>query len=170
MKQDELKEAWNRHHSRQSEHTPSPSSHAEKNPRSTNHDRPNPWTAVGRGRGRGCGVTVVADDEGTDLDEVERRLKSAFGRGRANLEKYRHDSSSTSERDTCSSTSSSVRNGEIDMTSLTVGEQVHVRLEAVPEGILESVDTFYVCRSCGRVYWTGSHMPRAQKQFAHVIH
>lgn len=44
-----------------------------------------------------------------------------------------------------------------------------IQFETVPEGILEKVDLFYICETCGKVFWEGSHFARVKEQFADVL-
>jgi len=38
----------------------------------------------------------------------------------------------------------------------------------VPESVIERYDEFYICRSCGKVYWVGSHWRRMLELFKRV--
>ena len=33
----------------------------------------------------------------------------------------------------------------------------------VPDGVLERNDEFYICKSCGKIYWRGSHWKRMEE-------
>ena len=44
-----------------------------------------------------------------------------------------------------------------------------VQVESVELAVLEKTDQFYVCSTCGKVFWDGSHFERACKQFEHVL-
>ena len=57
----------------------------------------------------------------------------------------------------------------IDMTTLTVGNHVRLQLDTVPGGIFDKVELFYVCASCGKVYWDGVHYGRVCERFAHIL-
>jgi len=37
---------------------------------------------------------------------------------------------------------------------------VRVNVDAVPEGVLNQVQIFYICEDCGKCYWDGSHFER----------
>ncbi|XP_013417468.1 exonuclease mut-7 homolog isoform X1 [Lingula anatina] len=42
-------------------------------------------------------------------------------------------------------------------------------VETVPEGILNSMEYFYGCGTCGKVFWEGPHFERTCNQFSHVL-
>ena len=162
MTQAKLKEAWNLQQQQQQQQLQQQSLSASSSQRRIPGQSDVGWRPGGRGRGRGLAVTSqLQEDDGTDLDAVFVRHK--LGRGRGIFGKMRQADDRTLTSNTIEPASVAA------VTSLTVGSGVRVRLEAVPEGIANSVQTFYVCRGCGRVYWHGSHMPRALQQFEHVI-
>jgi phosphoribulokinase len=37
---------------------------------------------------------------------------------------------------------------------------VTINVDAVPAGVLEQVQKFYICENCGKCYWDGSHFER----------
>ncbi|PSN54236.1 Exonuclease mut-7 [Blattella germanica] len=39
-------------------------------------------------------------------------------------------------------------------------KSVPIRVDAVPEGVLNQVQKFYICENCGKCYWDGSHFER----------
>jgi hypothetical protein len=39
---------------------------------------------------------------------------------------------------------------------------------SVPDKVLESVEEFWVCRNCGKVYWYGSHWKSIRKIVKHI--
>ena len=57
----------------------------------------------------------------------------------------------------------------IAMATLTVGEGVSLQLDTLPRGIFDKVKLFYVCASCGKVYWDGVHYGRVCERFAHIL-
>ena len=58
----------------------------------------------------------------------------------------------------------------INMETLTVGPlDAPIQFEAIPENVFRAVDVFYICQTCGKVFWEGSHFVRVCEQFSHVI-
>ncbi|KAL8608208.1 hypothetical protein ACOMHN_016663 [Nucella lapillus] len=58
----------------------------------------------------------------------------------------------------------------IDYHTVTLSNcHVDVQADIVPPAILDQVDTFYVCATCGKVVWTGSHYERVCDQFDYVL-
>ncbi|XP_023339839.1 exonuclease mut-7 homolog isoform X2 [Eurytemora carolleeae] len=55
-----------------------------------------------------------------------------------------------------------VEGGKIDVFSGITGTGVKVGVDTVPQGVLEKHSEFWVCSSCGKVYWQGSHWEKAQ--------
>ncbi len=58
---------------------------------------------------------------------------------------------------------------EINLEHVTVGNGVVVQVEAIHEQKVDSVDVFYVCFTCGKVFWEGKHFSQVCTQFAHII-
>ena len=58
---------------------------------------------------------------------------------------------------------------QINLEHVTVGNGVVVQVETVPPGVLEKVDLFYCCVTCGKVFWEGKHFDQVCSQFSHVI-
>ncbi|XP_071396895.1 exonuclease mut-7 homolog [Centroberyx affinis] len=57
----------------------------------------------------------------------------------------------------------------LDPDTLTFPGGAHLQLHTVPPGLLPRVPLFYVCTSCGKVFWEGSHFGRALSQFQDVL-
>ena len=57
----------------------------------------------------------------------------------------------------------------ISLDTLTVGNGIEVKVETIPEPMLDTVELFYVCRTCGKVFWEGSHFVKVKDQFSHVL-
>lgn len=49
-------------------------------------------------------------------------------------------------------------NVDVGLCQTKRGAQIQV--DCVPTGILQKVDTFFVCEDCGKVYWDGSHFDK----------
>ena len=58
----------------------------------------------------------------------------------------------------------------VNMETLTVGPYAApIQFDAIPENVFRAVKIFYICQTCGKVFWEGSHFVRVCEQFAHVI-
>ncbi|XP_038070951.1 exonuclease mut-7 homolog isoform X2 [Patiria miniata] len=57
----------------------------------------------------------------------------------------------------------------VDFDKVTVGNNVQLQVEGVPEGIVEKIQKFFCCAGCGKVFWEGTHFERVVSQFAHVL-
>lgn len=55
--------------------------------------------------------------------------------------------------------------GTVTLASSGAGIQVN----SVPARILEKVEKFYICCTCGKVFWQGSHFERVCDQFDYVL-
>ncbi|XP_060697193.1 exonuclease mut-7 homolog isoform X2 [Hemiscyllium ocellatum] len=58
----------------------------------------------------------------------------------------------------------------LDLKTLKFTSGADLQVETVPPGILDKVDMFYCCVSCGKVFWEGSHFNRIASQFQEVLH
>ena len=78
----------------------------------------------------------------------------------------------TQENDRCASNRTDSRQSKHDRTwklSIDTLDLVQcrtkygslVKIDKVPPKVLRNVNCFYICESCGKVYWDGSHMERA---------
>ncbi len=88
---------------------------------------------VNRARRRGAEAIYVREGDEEALSQLSRELGLAFDPTHARCPKCNHT---------------------VDRASK---EEVTGR---VPEGTLMTVDEFWVCPSCGGIYWRGSHWPR----------
>ncbi|XP_078406608.1 exonuclease mut-7 homolog isoform X2 [Cetorhinus maximus] len=59
---------------------------------------------------------------------------------------------------------------QLNMKTLRFTSGATLQVEAIPPGILDRVDMFYCCTSCGKVFWEGSHFSRVVSQFQEVLH
>ena len=60
--------------------------------------------------------------------------------------------------------------GGIDMARVTISSTgVPLQVETVPEKRLATVELFFCCTTCGKVFWEGSHFVRVCEQFSHVL-
>ncbi|CAH1786913.1 unnamed protein product [Owenia fusiformis] len=57
---------------------------------------------------------------------------------------------------------------EISMEKVTING-APIKVKHIPRAIIDQVDLFYVCATCGKVVWEGSHFARVKEQFGHVI-
>jgi uncharacterized protein with PIN domain len=61
--------------------------------------------------------------------------------------------------------------GKVDLNSGEMENNVKIEVKNVPSNTLKSVEEFWICFSCGKVYWQGSHWEKAQdrvKDFLNV--
>lgn len=61
--------------------------------------------------------------------------------------------------------------GKVDLNSGEMENNVKIGVKNVPPNTLKSVEEFWICFSCGKVYWQGSHWEKAQdrvKDFLNV--
>eukprot|EP00795_Rhopilema_esculentum_P010416 gene10416-19117_t len=57
----------------------------------------------------------------------------------------------------------------IDFHHMIIGKGASLQCEFIPPQIFDKVETFFVCESCGKVYWEGSHFDKIADQFSHII-
>ncbi|XP_067661901.1 exonuclease mut-7 homolog isoform X1 [Haliotis asinina] len=58
----------------------------------------------------------------------------------------------------------------VDWGTVTVATSgAPLQVEAVHKSKFESVELFYCCANCGKVFWEGSHFSRVCDQFSHVL-
>ncbi|CAM9585094.1 unnamed protein product [Lampetra fluviatilis] len=62
-----------------------------------------------------------------------------------------------------------VENQELDANTASFANGTALLAEAIPQGVLETVQLFYCCVTCGKVFWEGSHFSRILSQFADVL-
>ncbi|CAM9670377.1 unnamed protein product [Lampetra planeri] len=62
-----------------------------------------------------------------------------------------------------------VENQELDANTASFANGTALLAEAIPQGVLETVQFFYCCVTCGKVFWEGSHFSRILSQFADVL-
>ncbi|GCB79493.1 hypothetical protein scyTo_0020215, partial [Scyliorhinus torazame] len=59
---------------------------------------------------------------------------------------------------------------QLNMKTLRFTSGATLQVKAIPTGILDKVDMFYCCTSCGKVFWEGSHFSRVVSQFQEALH
>ncbi|ESO95750.1 hypothetical protein LOTGIDRAFT_116671 [Lottia gigantea] len=58
----------------------------------------------------------------------------------------------------------------IDIQNLTfVHNNVTIQIDIIPRPMISKVDMFFVCTSCGKIFWEGSHFSRICDQFSHIL-
>ena len=62
-----------------------------------------------------------------------------------------------------------VPDGTIDMEHICIGNNVPLQAETIPEPLLNSVDLFFACLRCGKVFWEGKHFASVCEQFDHIL-
>lgn len=49
----------------------------------------------------------------------------------------------------------------LDVDACTTRYHMRIQIDKVPFNVLKSVQVFYICEHCGKIYWDGSHLERA---------
>ena len=57
----------------------------------------------------------------------------------------------------------------INMEVLCLENGVPLQVEDVPESVFMEVKVFYICASCGKVHWEGTHYERVCKQVSYLL-
>ncbi|KAJ8260556.1 hypothetical protein COCON_G00162790 [Conger conger] len=57
----------------------------------------------------------------------------------------------------------------LDRQSLTFPGGAVLQLHTVPPGLLPRIPVFFICTTCGKVFWEGSHFERVLNQFQDVL-
>ncbi|KAK6177435.1 hypothetical protein SNE40_015538 [Patella caerulea] len=58
----------------------------------------------------------------------------------------------------------------IEFSNLTfMKSQAFIKIELIPKAMITKVDWFYVCATCGKIFWEGSHFSRICDQFSHIL-
>lgn len=58
---------------------------------------------------------------------------------------------------------------KINMEYLCLEGGVPLQVETIPEPVFKRVEMFFVCTTCGKVFWEGAHFERVCEQFSHVL-
>ncbi|KAJ8339012.1 hypothetical protein SKAU_G00357980 [Synaphobranchus kaupii] len=58
---------------------------------------------------------------------------------------------------------------DLDQQSLRFPGGAELQLHTVPPGLLPRIPVFYICTTCGKVFWEGSHFERVLNQFQDVL-
>ena len=57
----------------------------------------------------------------------------------------------------------------INFNDLTVNGGVPLLCEYIPPSILDKVEVYFCCGTCGKIFWEGSHFDRVITQFSEVL-
>ena len=57
----------------------------------------------------------------------------------------------------------------LDVNTLTLRSGVKLKIEALPEAMLDKIELFYCCATCGKIFWEGGHFSRMCTQFSDVL-
>ncbi len=105
----------------------------------------------------------LKDSSPEKLSHLQHRHKQSSQQGKYTLKDLRADKRS-------GNFDPNLEYDHLDFSTLCVGEkQAALQVETLPEGMLDKVDLFYVCSTCGKVFWEGSHFECVSRQFSHVI-
>uniref|UniRef100_A0A3B3QDF2 Exonuclease 3'-5' domain containing 3 n=1 Tax=Paramormyrops kingsleyae TaxID=1676925 RepID=A0A3B3QDF2_9TELE len=58
---------------------------------------------------------------------------------------------------------------DLDPDTLTFPSGAQLQIHTVPVGLLSNVALFFICTTCGKVFWEGSHFDRVLTQFQEVL-
>lgn len=61
------------------------------------------------------------------------------------------------------------KNCPVNLKDLTLPGGVPLKLGTLPETVVDSVDLFFCCSTCGKVFWEGGHHKRVNAQFSYVL-
>ena len=57
----------------------------------------------------------------------------------------------------------------LDVNTLALRSGVKLKIEALPEAMLDKIELFYCCATCGKIFWEGGHFSRICTQFSDVL-
>ena len=57
----------------------------------------------------------------------------------------------------------------LDVNTLTLRNGVRLKIDTLPEAMLDKIELFYCCASCGKIFWEGGHFSRICTQFSDVL-
>ena len=57
----------------------------------------------------------------------------------------------------------------LNVDTLTLRSGVKLKIEALPEAMLDKIELFYCCATCGKIFWEGGHFSRICAQFSDVL-
>lgn len=57
----------------------------------------------------------------------------------------------------------------LNVDTLFLRSGVKLKIEALPESILDKIDVFFCCATCGKIFWEGGHFSRVCAQFSEVL-
>uniref|UniRef100_T1J5A6 3'-5' exonuclease domain-containing protein n=1 Tax=Strigamia maritima TaxID=126957 RepID=T1J5A6_STRMM len=63
----------------------------------------------------------------------------------------------------------SYENGKLDTLNLKTDENAVIQFDGVNDELFKRVDLFYICATCGKVYWEGSHLKRLVSALKNVV-
>ncbi|KAL9988623.1 hypothetical protein ACROYT_G003089 [Oculina patagonica] len=61
------------------------------------------------------------------------------------------------------------KNCPVNLANLTLPGGVPLKLGPLPEELVNSVDVFFCCSNCGKVFWEGGHHKRIATQFSYLL-
>lgn len=57
----------------------------------------------------------------------------------------------------------------LDVNTFTLSSGVRLQIETLPEAMLDKIELFYCCATCGKIFWEGGHFSRVCSQFSDVL-
>jgi len=114
----------------------------------------------------GGDFVVVSREVMHQLADVSQRIAQMHAKseefGWEEAEGFSSESDGYSEEGTAPPCMVRYRNIEsgVIMELCQTRKGVIVNVDAVPKGVLNQVEIFYICEDCGKCYWDGSHFER----------
>lgn len=59
--------------------------------------------------------------------------------------------------------------GSVNIDAVLLQTGIPVQAEKLHEGLFQDISVFYVCDTCGKVYWDGSHGERLIQKFGRIL-
>ena len=58
---------------------------------------------------------------------------------------------------------------QLNVDTLVLRSGVRLQVEKLPEAILDKIELFYCCATCGKIFWEGGHFSRVCTQFSEIL-
>ncbi|XP_043463266.1 exonuclease mut-7 homolog [Leptopilina heterotoma] len=95
------------------------------------------------------GPSIASDQFEAECEEVSIPENCELDPSRGRLRQSKHDRTWRLSENT------------LDLAQCRTKYGVLIKIDKVPSKVVKNVKSFYICESCGKVYWDGSHMERA---------
>ncbi|XP_038637844.1 exonuclease mut-7 homolog isoform X2 [Scyliorhinus canicula] len=117
-------------------------------------------------------VRSNAGSERAECPDPPTAVRGVSGTNQTKVSSQREAGKSLGQTGSCSYNPSChwAESSQLNMKTLRFTSGAILQVKAIPPGILDKVDMFYCCTSCGKVFWEGSHFSRVVSQFQEVLH